>query len=303
MRNRPLILGIFILFVLLFCSNADLEAQELNCKVQINTDKISGTDKTIYENLKTVVQEFMNSQKWSNLELKNQEKIDCSMLFIVKSRDGNSHTCDLQIQSSRPVYGSTYTASLLNMREELTFDFQENQNLTFNATSIDDNLTATLAFWSYVILGLDFDSFSKLGGTPFFQKAQEITSLAQGSLGFNWKAQEDKNHWGWISALTNENQNSMRVLLYNYHRLGLDVMYEKADEGRNQITAALSGLKVAKQANSHSPLLSNFIDTKADELINIYSKSSAQEKESVFNLLTDVYPASADRFQGIKTKK
>ncbi|MDD2612906.1 MAG: DUF4835 family protein [Bacteroidales bacterium] len=280
-----------------------LEAQELNCKVQINTEKISGTDKSVYESLKNVVQEFMNAQQWSNLQLKNSEKIDCSMLFIMKSRDGDSYTCDLQIQSSRPVYGATYTTSLLNMREELTFDFQENQTLIYNETSIDNNLTATLAFWSYVILGMDFDSFSKLGGTPFFQKAQEITAIAQGSLGDNWKAQEDKNHWGWISALTDENQPTMRVLSYNYHRLGLDVMYEKADEGRTQITMALAALKVAKQAKPHSPLLSNFMDTKADELINVYSKADFQEKQAVFELLSDVYPASTERLQGIKTKK
>lgn len=293
----------FIFSVILIFGTAGLCAQEINCKVQINTEQISGTDKAVYESLKNVVQEFMNAQHWSNLQLTNQEKIDCSMLFIMKTREGGTHTCDLQIQSSRPVYGSNYVTSLLNMREELTFDFQENQNLTFNETSVDNNLTATLAFWSYVILGLDFDSFSKLGGTPFFQRAQEITAIAQGSLGDNWKAQEDKNHWGWINALTDENQPGMRILSYNYHRLGLDVMYEKADEGRSVITNALSGLKAVKQAKPRSPLLSNFIDTKADELINIYSKATSQEKQTVFDMLTDVYPASVNRLQGIKTKK
>jgi len=302
MKNRRFLLLILAFVAWTFC-HSTLMAQELNCKVQINTEQIAGTDKGIYENLKNVVQEFMNSQQWSNLELKNQEKIDCSLLFIMKSRDGNNLTCDLQIQASRPVYGSTYITTLLNTKEELTFEFQENQNLTYNASSLDNNLTATLAFWSYVILGLDFDSFAKLGGTPFFQKAQEITSIAQGSLGDNWKAQEDKNNWGWISILADENQTTMRVLSYNYHRLGLDVMSEKPDEGRNQITVALATLKAAKQAKPRSPLLSNFMDTKADELINIYSKATVQEKQSVFELLTDVYPASVNRLEAIRTKK
>jgi len=300
--KQYLILFLFLLTSSVFCGT-ELLAQELNCKVQINTQQIAGTDKAVYEKLKNVVQQFMNTQQWSNLKLANSEKIECSLLFIMKSRNGNTHTCDLQIQSSRPVFGSTYTTSLLNTKEEFVFDFQENQNLTFNETSIDNNLIATLAYWSYVILGLDFDSFSKLGGTPFFQKAQDITSIAQGSLGDSWKAQEDKNHWGWVNALTDENQPAMRILSYNYHRLGLDVMNQDATEGRSQITKALSELKGAKQAKSRSPLLSNFIDTKADELINIYTKSTTQEKQTVFDLLTAVYPASANRLQGIKTKK
>jgi len=302
MKNRRLLISGLLLVAMMFCM-PKLKAQELNCKVQINSQQIPGTDKSVYDNLKEVIMEFMNTQKWSNLELKNLEKIDCSFSLIMKTREGNTHTCDLQIQSSRPVFGSSYSTTLLNMREDFTFEFQENQTLTFNPTSMDNNLTATLAFWSYVILGLDFDSFAQKGGDPFFQKAQEISSLAQGTLGESWKAQEDKNHWGWINSLTDPNQASMRTLSYNYHRLGLDVMYEKADEGRNQILSALQGLTLAKQANSRSPLLTNFLDTKADELINIFTKASGQDKISAFNLLTEVYPAAVTRLDGIKTKK
>jgi hypothetical protein len=294
---------IFLLPTLVLFGLANLSAQELNCKVQLNTEQISGTDKMVYESFKNVVQEFLNTTHWSNVQLGNAEKIDCSMLFIMKTRDDNSHTCDFQIQCTRPVYGTTYNTSLLNFREELTFDFQENQTLTYNEATLSDNLTATLAFWAYVIIGLDFDSFSKLGGTPFFQKAQNIVSIAQGSMGDSWKAQEDKNHWGWSNALTDENQPALRVLSYEYHRLGLDVMYEKPDEGRAQITTALAGLKAAKQAKPRSPLLANFLDTKADELVDLYTKASVQEKQTVFDLLSSVYPAASKRLQGIKTNK
>jgi len=293
----------FLLTTVLLIGGTFLFSQELNCKVQVNTEQIPGTDKAVYENLKQVVQEYMNTTRFSSLQLSNSEKIDCSILFIFKSRDGNNHTCDFQIQSSRPVYGSNYTTTLLNFREQLTFEFQENQTLTFNETTVTDNLTATLDFWAYVILGLDFDSFSKLGGSPFFQRAQEITSIAQGSMGDAWKAQVDKNHWGWINMLNNENQPEMRLLSYQYHRLGLDIMYEKPDEGRANIYTALENLKPAKQFKPGSPLLSNFIETKADELINIYSKANAQEKQGVYDLLNGIYPASSNRLQGIKTKK
>lgn len=294
---------LFFLTILLIFGGLSVYAQELNCKIQVNNEQITGTDKAVYENLKTVVQEYMNTTRFSNVQLSNSEKIDCSILFLFKVREGNTHTCDFQIQSSRPVYGSNYTTSVLNFREQLTFEFQENQTLTFNETTISDNLTATLDFWAYIILGLDFDSFSKLGGSPFFQRAQEITSLAQGSMGDSWKAQVDKNHWGWANVLSNENQPEMRLLSYQYHRLGLDVMFEKSEEARATIYAALEKLKAAKQFKPGSPLLSNFIETKADELINIYSKASPQEKQGVYDLLSSIYPASSNRLQGIKTKK
>jgi hypothetical protein len=279
-----------------------LKAQELDCKVQVNSQQISG-DRAIYDYFKTTVESFMNSNQWSNLQLKKNEKISCSMNFIFKKREGDSHTCEFQLQSQRPVFGSTLTTSLLNIREDITFEFSENQVLTFNQTLIDNNLTATLAFWAYIIIGMDFDSFSKLGGTPFFQKAQEIASVAQGSLGDLWKGQEDKNHWAWINVLTDENQPTLRILSYDYHRTGLDEMYKDVEKGRSSISQSLNTLKTAKQIKPRSPMLSNFIDTKADELVNIYSKASAQEKVNVYNLLTEIYPASSNRLQGIKNNR
>jgi len=294
---------LFLLVCLSVVAMFEATAQELNCRLQINTQQITGTDKAIYDNFKKSVESFMNSTQWSNLQLRNNEKIECSMVFVFKTRQGDTHTCDVQIQSQRPVYGTTLTTSLLNMREEITFEFPENKVLTYNEALIDDNLTATLAFWSYIILGLDFDSFSKMGGTPFFQKAQEIENMAQGSLGVLWTGQEDKNHWGWANALSDENQPAMRLLSYEYHRIGLDEMHKDAEKGRSQITQSLTALKTAKQAKPRSPLLANFIDTKADELINIYSKAPAQEKQNVFTLLTDIYPASGNRLQGIKTRQ
>lgn len=294
---------LFLIVCMMVFALPETTAQELNCRLQINTQQISGTDKAIYDNFKKSVESFMNSTQWSNLQLRNSEKIECTMVFVFKGREGDTHTCEMQIQSQRPVYGTTLTTSLLNMREDVTFEFPENKVLTFNEALVDDNLTATLAFWSYVILGLDFDSFSKLGGTPFFQKAQEIANMAQGSLGELWVGQEDKNHWGWINALTDENQPAMRILSYNYHRNGLDEMQKDAEKGRMQITQSLFELKAAKQVKPRSPLLANFLDTKTDELINIYSKATVQEKLNVLNLLTEIYPASGNRLQGIKTRQ
>lgn len=299
MRFKQILAGLFITFL----TFSRLNAQELNCRVQINTQQIAGTDKAVYESFSKTVQEYMNTTHFSSLKLENQEKIDCSMTFVFKSTAGNTHTCDFQIQSSRPVYGSNYVTTLLSFKEELTFDYQENQAITFNETTVNDNLTATLNFWAYLILGLDFDSFSKLGGSPFFQRAQDIVTQAQGNMGDLWKTQTDRNHWGWSNVLNNENQPEMRILSYEYHRNGLDAMYQNPQQGRTVITESLNKLKTAKQAKSRSPLISNFIDCKSEELCNLYSKAEEQEKQAVYNLMISVYPAAVSRLQGIKTQK
>lgn len=276
-------------------------SQEFNCRVQINAQQLTGSDNSVVESFRASVENFMNTQAWTNLQLTKQERLDCSMMFIFKKREADTYTCDFQLQLQRPVYGSSLTTSLLNMREEIAFDYQQNQVFQFNETNLDGNLMATLAFWSYVMLGLDFDSFSRQGGTPFFQKAQDIASQAQGAYGELWKAQEDRNHWGWINALTTETQIQMRQLSYEYHRLGLDVMHQDVEKGKAAITQALTYLKPVKQTRTGSPLLANFIDTKAEELSNVYSKATAVEKQRIFDLLNEIYPASSNRLQGIKT--
>ena len=289
---------LLVLFIALLYAHAAF-GQELKCKVDVNSQQIQGTDKRIYDNLKKVVQDYMNTTRFTNLELENEEKIECSLMFIVKSKEGNSHTCEFQIQSSRPVYGSNYSTTLLNFRENITFEFQESQTLTFNETMVNDNLTASLDFWAYLIIGLDFDSFSKLGGNTFFQKAQAISSMAQGSLGENWKAQQDRNNWGWINVLTNTTQPEMRLLSYQYHRLGLDQMYKDTESGRSNILEALKLLKSVKQAKPRSPQLANFIETKSSELVNVFSKATKSEKQSAYELLTTIYPTSSNKLQGL----
>lgn len=277
-----------------------VEAQEFNCRVQVNTQQISGTDKAIYEQIRSTVESFMNTQAWSNLKLSPNERLNCSMNFVFKSRNSTTFNCDFQVQLQRPVYGSTFMTTLLNIRENLTFEYQENQSLIFNATNLDGNLIATLSFWSYVMLGLDFDSFSKLGGTPFYQKAQDIAGLAQGSLGDLWKPQEDRNHWAWINALTSDNQQPMRLFSYTYHREGLDLLHKDVVEGRTIIAQSFSQLKAVRQAKSSTPLLPNFIETKSDEIVNLFSTALMEEKIKVYNTLIEVFPAAGNRLKGLK---
>jgi hypothetical protein len=289
-----------LLVVSVFIATTNLFGQEFNCRVEVNTQQISGTDKAIYERFRRAVQDYMNTTHFSNITLSTTEKIDCSLMFTFKKRSGDLFTCDMSVQSSRPVYGSMYATSLLNFREECQFEFQESKTLTFQLNTVNDNLTATLNFWAFTILGLDFDSFTLLAGTPFYQKAQDIASMARGVLGDNWKAQEDKNHWGWINVLTNENQTEMRRLSYQYHRRGLDSMYLNASRGRTNILESLKFIAPARKAKSSSPLLSNFLETKSDELINVFSKASQEEKTEAFELLRTQFPAATNKLQSIK---
>lgn len=297
---KSILCALFIFFFVCFIS---AEAQELNCRVQVNSQQIQGTDNAVYENFRKSVEVFLNTKKWSALQLRNNEKIECSFMFVFKSREGDLFTCDMQIQSQRPVYGSTLSTNLLNMREEIKFEYTENKVIEFNESMIDDNLSASLAFWAYIIIGLDFDSFSKTGGSAFYGKAQEIATVAQGGLGDLWKGQDDKNHWGWINSLNDENFQQYRILSYEYHRLGLDLMHKDVESGKAQIVKSLELLKSIKQLKPRTPLLANFLDTKADELANIFSKSNVQEKNSIHTLLTEIYPASGNRLQGIKNRQ
>jgi hypothetical protein len=291
----------FVLFLILsLVISYQAQAQEFNCKVQVNTQQMPGTNKNLFEEIRSSVESLMNTQQWTDTEYESQEKLGCSMLFIFKKKSGNTLTCDFQIQLQRPVYGTTLTTTLLNFQEELVFDYQENQVLRYNGPSSDDNLMATLTFWAYVMLGLDADSFSNLGGTIYYKRAQDVVSQAQGSLGILWKAREDKNHWAWLNALTNENHPEMRQQTYKYHRLGLDVMYKDPEKGRTQISQSLNLLRLEKDSNPKSPLLSNFIDCKLNELISLYSQAESREKSEVFTILTSTYPTMTSRLQRLK---
>lgn len=278
-----------------------LKAQELNCRIQINTDQIGGTDKAVYESFKNNLTEFLNTQHWTELTFGRQEKIDCGFMFIFQKTEDNVHTVELQIQSRRPVFNASYVSPILNLRQSLEFEYQEGQTLEYNPNNISDNLTATIVFWVYFIMGMDFDTFSPKGGEFFFQQAQHIVTQAQGSLGDNWKAHADDNNcWSWMDAITNETQQVYRQLAYQYHRLGLDMMYDNMEEARATVGKALTLLETIKNNDARSPLLSNFSDAKLDEVIQIYSKAPQKEKDSIYDLLVQLYPGQSGRIEAIK---
>lgn len=293
--------NLLICILCLLIGSLCLKAQELNCRVQINTDQIGGTDKAVYESFKNNLTEFLNTQHWTELTFGRQEKIDCGFMFIFQKTEDNVHTVELQIQSRRPVFNASYVSPILNLRQSLEFEYQEGQTLEYNPNNISDNLTATIVFWVYFIMGMDFDTFSPKGGEFFFQQAQHIVTQAQGSLGDNWKAHADDNNcWSWMDAITNETQQVYRQLAYQYHRLGLDMMYDNMEEARATVGKALTLLETIKNNDARSPLLSNFSDAKLDEVIQIYSKAPQKEKDAIYDLLVQLYPGQSGRIEAIK---
>lgn len=297
MHKKLLSLGAFLLFV------SGLSAQELNCKVKINTEQIEGTNKQVFASLEGALSEFVNTRKWSETQFSTVEKIDCSLQFTIKSIPmQDRYSAELVVQSRRPVFNAAYTTSVFNFKDdEVEFNYVENQPIEYNEQSIESNLVGIVSYYVYMILGVDFDSFSPNGGLSFYRMAENIVTLSQTSNEKGWKAFDgDRNRHALVSSFLQESQTPFRELWYEYHRKGLDDMAQNPEKGRSRITQSLDALKKVHEVNPRSVLLSLFIDTKIDELINIYSKASSSEKENIYKLLMDLYPSYSSRLAEIK---
>ena len=279
--------------------------QELNCSVEVNSDKISGTDKSVFTTLQTAITEYMNNTQWGNAQFLANERIECKLFFTISSYDGTTMSGDLQIQSTRPVYNSTYTTTLINFKDEnIEFDYQENEPLIFSENSMESELTAILNYYAYLILAIDFDSFSPNGGESYYEKAANVVNMSQSSGGKGWKAFEDnRNRSAVLSAFTDPSTKEIRTLLYDYHRKGLDEMVLSPDKGKSVITKSLEILKQIYDVNPMSVALSMFKDAKLDELVNVYSKSNMSERQSVYELLYPLYPTERERLDKIKEEQ
>ena len=291
------LLGVFNAF-------ADDEATELLCEVEVNSDKITDGSREIFNELQEKVTDYMNTTKWTNAIFGTNEKIHCKLMFTISSWDNSSGLMkgDLQIQSSRPVYNSSYTTAIINFKDaKVDFQFETGQQLVFSEMEMLDNLTAILNYWAYMIIALDFDTFELKGGDPYYEQAANIVRMAQSTGESGWKAFEDNtNRNAVLSAFTDTQTSPIRDILYEYHRLGLDQMVVTVDKGRATITHTLENLGKIYQVAPLSVCLTMFKDSKLDELINIYSKANMTEKESVYEMLYQVYPSENTKLDEIK---
>ncbi len=290
---------IAILVILL--SWTSLHAQELNCTVQINSDQISGSNKAVFNTLQKSISDFLNNRKWSELTYTNIEKIECSMNIIVKSVLQDNYTAEIQIQSRRPIYNANFYSTLFNFKDNnFGFDYKEFDQLEMNENTITSNLTAVLAYYAYVIIGYDMDSYARLGGTSFFQAAERIVNAAQAADLAGWKAFESsRNRYALINNLTDEAFKKYRNYFYEYHRLGLDEMSTNTVNARAKIAAGLPILRETNRARPSAIAIASFMDAKTDELINIFSKASEKEKKEAVEVLSDVNPTQINRYEKI----
>ena len=298
------------IFIFLFLATlavtagAQDDTQELNCTVEINSDKVPNVSKEVFNTLQQAINEYMNTTKWTDAQFGFNERIVCKLFFTISEYNDATGEMkgDLQIQSQRPVYNSSYTTTIINFKDsKVDFIYQENDPLVFNEQEMQNNLTAILNFYAFMIIAMDFDTFELNGGDPYYEKAANVVRMAQSSGETGWKAFEDtKNRSAVLSAFTDKQTSGIREILYNYHRMGLDQMVVSVDKGRANITKQLETLKAVYDASPMSVCLSMFRDAKLDELVNVYSKANSTEKEKVYELLYPIYPTDQERLDKIK---
>jgi len=299
-QRHRMILGAWLwlmpLFSFLFSTgniHSKVYAQELSATVTINTQQIEASFRSRFETLRTDLEEFINGHQWTNAQFSRNERIQCTFaLTINEMASEDLYKASITVQARRPVYNSSYQTILVNWRDdEVSLPYQEGQNLNYNEFALDNELIALVAYYSYLVIGLDFDSFSPEGGETYFRRCENIISQMQNADGRGWKAFDSKtNRHAIISALLDQGQQSYRSLWYTYHRLGLDAMTQAVDKGRKQITDALPLLKTVRSSDPMTPLLNLFVNAKQEELKNIYSKVSKQEQKSMEDLLSDLFP-------------
>lgn len=297
---RTIFTTIIILAVL------DLQAQELQVKVNINHSQITGTDISVFENLQQTVEHFINERQWTPLQFQNHERIQCSFNITVNAyiRETNRFECTAMIQANRPVYNSAYTTTLYNNKDDhFHFTFAQFDQLNFSEEVVDQPLTALLAYYAYLIIGLNLDSFSPLGGTDILHRCMNLVNNAQ-DLGYpGWKSFEDnRNRFAIINDYLDESMRPFRQLQYDYYRKGLDEMVNNAERGRTEISDALeNNLRQAHDNKPLSLLPQIWTDYKRDELVNIYKgKGTQKEKERIFNLLMSINASQSNVWENIQ---
>lgn len=291
--------------VILFGKGQYAAAQELNAKIVINRSQISNTTEAVFEALQNSLTAFLNERQWTNMQYEDYERINCTFNITLKtySETDNSFTGSMQVQSVRPVFNSNYSTTVFNMQDEnFNFNFQQFDQLDFRPEQVDNNLTAILAYYAYLIIGMDMDTMAPLGGTNILQMAMDVANNAQ-NLGYaGWKAFEDnRNRFAIINDYLDGGMEPIRQMEYEYHRMGLDRMTENTDSARSAITSAIVMLKQAHENKSQSLLPQIITDIKRDEIVSIYSgKGTKEEKEQVYDIVFAINASQNPYWEKIK---
>jgi len=277
-------------------------AQELRCNVTVSARGIQGANQNLFRTMQSDLYDFMNNRKWTDHVYSYDEKIRCNILIRLDEQvSADEFKGSIQVQLTRPIFNASYTSTILNIKDnDFHCKYQEFQPLEFNETSNRDNLTNVMAFYAYVILGFDYDSFAQEGGTEFFQKAQSIVNNSQNARERGWKAFESERNRYWLMEnIMNKSYASYRTCMYNYHRMGLDMMSDRVEEGRANIASSLRDIQKVFRRRPSTYILQMFFDAKADELVNIFSKSYPDERNRVMAILNEVDPSNGRKYEKI----
>jgi hypothetical protein len=276
--------------------------QELRCNISVSSSRVEGSNKQVYKAMQSDIYEFMNGRKWTEHSYAEDERIECNVFIQIKEQSGDRFRGSIQVQARRPVFNSSYETTLLNLKDDnLEFSYVEFEPLEFDESNNSKPLTNILAYYAYVIIGFDYDTFSPQGGSPYFQKAQNIVSRSQSARESGWRAFEGSFNRFWlIENVLNRTYSSFRDLMYRYHRLGLDMMSERADMGRAEIADALFNMQKIYRSKPDTYINRVFWDAKSNEIIDIFKKGTPDEKNRVLMVLSECDPSNSGKYETIR---
>ena len=290
---------LILVFLFLF---ANVQSQELNCKVIVNYDKITNVNTQIFKNLETSLNDFVNKTVWTEKTFKENEKVSCTYFITVNSFENNNFEASIQVQSSRPIYNSSFSSPLLNINDkDFSFQYVEFQNLFYNPNSYDSNLVSVIAFYSYMILGFDAESFALDSGTPYFQSAQEILSIAAPSGGKGWsQTEKTQNRYYLVNDVMSTTFRPLREALFQYHFNGLDNMHKDLKTSKEEIVKAMNTLSAVHSVRPNAYLTRIFFDAKSDEIVSIFSGGPSVTIDGLVDKLSKISPINSSKWLNIK---
>ena len=301
-----MLLRIKIVLIILSVSFLSSTAQELRCSVQVESQKIQGTNRSVFDALQKAVIEFMNNTSWTNEIYTQQERIECNILINLEQKvSADQFKGTMQVQARRPVFNTSYNTVTFNRRDkDIQFSYVEDQPLIYNPNTFTSNLVAVLAYYAYMIIAIDHDTFKQYGGTPYYQKAENIVNRAQSAKESGWKSFENtKNRYWLITRMMDQYHRPLRKCLYVYHIKGLDIMSDKTPEGRANILTALEGLRKVVKQEPGSAAMQLFFDSKSDELVNIFSEAFPIEKGKAASLLKEIDPSNIKKYDKLTSSQ
>ena len=293
---------LYFIIITFWLTTGVLKSQELNCRVQISTPGMHEQDRLIMQTLRTELTEFINQRNWTNYQFLPNERIEASILITIDDKEGTDvYKGSIQVQSRRPIFNSSYSSPVLNINDRnLQFRYRENEPLEYADNTFLNNLTSIIAYYVYIIIGFDFDTFRPLGGNPYFEKAQSIVNAAQNTPESGWRSFEGQRNRYWlVENLFNVQYQPIREALYKYHRLGFDRMADNMDLARESVTESLELLQRAHRQRPGSYLMQIVITAKNDEFVNVYTQAPAMEQNTAIAILTEIDPSNASKYRRI----